>query len=988
MNKENHKQKKIYEFRKKAEKTLKADVISIATLSDEDVRKMAHELQVHQIELDMQNEELRRAQQELEDSRDRYSLLYDFAPFGYFTTSEKGTILESNLTFASMLGLERSLLVNKPLVQFIDKEDRGEYYLFRRHAFKKNIRNTCELKMVKADGLRFYAYLEYVAVCDEDGKPQLYRTVVTDITERKKADDKLRELSHAIDYSSAAIVITGTNGNIEYVNPKFTSLNGYSIEDVIGENPRILQSGKTSQKVYEGLWKTITSGNEWTGELCNRKKNGELYWESASISPVKSAEGVTTRFIAVKDDITERKHSERRLSAQHAVTQVLAESTTIKEASPKIIQAVCLALEWDLGEIWLFDQQDSVLRNTEIWHKSSIKIAEFKTVTKHIIFPPKIGLPGRVWESAKPLWIEDVANDTKFLRASIAEREGLHGAFGFPIIIGGEVLGTFCFFSREIKEPDMKLLNMMTAIGRQFGIYMKRKHVEEALKESEAHLRTIVDDILDNSIIGILILDKDFQIVWANKAIEHYFGLDRKKIIGKDKRQTIREEIKDIFDDPEDFTGKVFATYDNNTYIEKFECHVMPGGFRKERWLTHQSMPIKSGLYAGGRVEFYHDITEHKKIEGVLIQSEKFKSLGTITAGVAHDFNNILAIISGNVQLLEETHKGHGDLVDALRTINRAADDGAEIISKMLKFSKTKQNSKKLISYDIRDLIMQSIDFTKPRWKNEAQAKGINYKIDTAGMKSISKILCNSTELREVFINIISNALDAMPEGGSISLNTWDGDDTVFTSISDTGDGMTESVMKNIFDPFFTTKGVDGTGLGMSMSYGIVNRHGGKIAVESEPGKGSTFTLQFPTTNKTENLIVAPGQKQEIGKKKLRILVVDDEEGICNIMDQFLSRDGHKVKVINNGADAIEIIKTEDFDLVLCDLSMPNGSGYDVIKMNNGLDKRLKIGIITGWEDELKPIEESVNADFILKKPFEFSVLSKHINDAFSAESR
>jgi len=193
---------------------------------------------------------------------------------------------------------------------------------------------------------------------------------------------------------------------------------------------------------------------------------------------------------------------------------------------------------------------------------------------------------------------------------------------------------------------------------------------------------------------------------------------------------------------------------------------------------------------------------------------------------------------------------------------------------------------------------------------------------------------------------------------------------------------MSEYVKKNMFDPFFTTKTPVGTGLGMSMAYGIITRHGGRIEVKSEIGKGSTFTLQFPATVKAISSIATPESNQEVNEKNLRVLVVDDEENICFILDEFLSEYGHKVKTVDNGADAINLIKFEDFDLVLCDLAMPDVSGYDVVEVLNSLEKSPKIGIITGWNEEFKPAEgQEFKVDFVVRKPFDLSELVKHIND-------
>ncbi len=501
----------------------------------------------------------------------------------------------------------------------------------------------------------------------------------------------------------------------------------------------------------------------------------------------------------------------------------------------------------------------------------------------------------------------------------------------------------------------------------------ERKKAEVALQESKQLLSNVFESMQE----GVLVLNSDFKYTHFNRTLEEISHTQREEVLGKipwEKYPFLKGKIEEA----------IKKTMRGEASREQELKYTLSNG--EEGWTTESYFPLRdSEEKIVGVVGVVADITERKKMEEALLQSEKLKSIGTITAGISHEFNNLLAIISGNVQLLERTYNDHEDLTDAFRTIKKATDDGAEICSKMLEFTKTSQDTKKFVSTDIRDLIIQSIDFTKPRWKNEAQAKGINYKMDTESVKSVSPILCNPTELREVFINLIINALDAMPEGGSLSFSTWSGDDTVLVAVSDTGEGMSNEVMKNIFDPFFTTKTPVGTGLGMSMVYGIMTRHGGKIEVESEGGKGSMFKLQFPITTDTVCSIATPQPEKEIKNMDLCILVVDDEEAICNILDTFLSSAGHKVKTVDNGADAINIIKTENFDLVLCDLVMPDVFGYDVIKAFNEQEKRPKIGIITGWGEKLKPIEEGIKVDFIIKKPFDLLVLRKQINDVFDA---
>lgn len=289
------------------------------------------------------------------------------------------------------------------------------------------------------------------------------------------------------------------------------------------------------------------------------------------------------------------------------------------------------------------------------------------------------------------------------------------------------------------------------------------------------------------------------------------------------------------------------------------------------------------------------------------------------------------------------------------------------------------------ISVNIKDVIEQSVDFTMPRWKNMARAGGIQYDIDMKGVKEVPAISGNPSELREVLTNIINNALDVMPEGGTILICTWSNDKNVYVSISDTGTGMTEEVKEKIFDPFFTTKRAKGSGLGMSVSYGIMKSHGGNVEVESEDGSGCTFTLTFPIDRETRQSKVSPKQAHEIKLEKLRILVIDEEE-ICSILEEFFSKDGHDVKSVISGTEATKILKGEEFDLVLCDLVLPDLSGHDVIEIVDKLDKKPKIGLITGWDEKIETNDtEELKVDFIIRKPFDFSELTKHINDVLSS---
>src|SRR5205823_2527187 len=218
------------------------------------------------------------------------------------------------------------------------------------------------------------------------------------------------------------------------------------------------------------------------------RPNGEVRFVRSVGDVVRDESGRPRRVFGTVQDITERKRGEHRRMAQHAVTQILAEAATLEEATPRILRAVCECLVWDVGALWRTDREGGVLRYVEVWHKESIEVREFEAAIRDSTFKPGIGLPGRVWSSREPAYIPDVVHDANFPRAPIAAREMLHAAFGFPILLGGEVLGVMEFFSHDIRQPDRDMLDMMATIGSQTGQFIDRKQAEEALHRAQAEL--------------------------------------------------------------------------------------------------------------------------------------------------------------------------------------------------------------------------------------------------------------------------------------------------------------------------------------------------------------------------------------------------------------------------------------------------------------------------------------------------------------------
>jgi len=387
--------------------------------------------------------------------------------------------------------------------------------------------------------------------------------------------------------------------------------------------------------------------------------------------------------------------------------------------------------------------------------------------------------------------------------------------------------------------------------------------------------------------------------------------------------------------------------------------------------------------------ELKQTLQELKQAQDQIIQAEKLRAMGEMASGVAHDFNNVLAVILGNIQLLlhQLDHLGPDEIRDRLRTIERSAKDGAETVRRIQEFTGMRKD-KAFTLLSLNDLIKEVTAITQPRWKDQPQQKGIQIEFEHQ-LSEIPLIMGNPSELREVLTNIIFNAVDAMPSGGKITISTQpQTEEWVEMRITDTGIGMTEEVKKRIFDPFFTTKGVTNSGLGMSVSFGIVKRHGGEVLIESEVGKGTSFIIHLPI-----------GYEEEKKDKELkpitreapsaRILVIDDEDSVREILTKMLRAKGHQVVVASNGEEGIERFKNGKFDLVFTDLGMPKISGWEVGKTLKGMDPKVPVAMITGWGMEVNREKMKENGiDLVVCKPFEFDQVIQLVSEALQLKEK
>ncbi|MBV8664120.1 MAG: PAS domain S-box protein, partial [Hyphomicrobiales bacterium] len=315
---------------------------------------------------------------------------------------------------------------------------------------------------------------------------------VVDLTARKQAEQELRASESRfrtfVDHATDAFFLHDNDLTTLDVNRRACVLLGYTRNELIGMNARDFGAGLDAAPI-ERLRRRVSAGETMTFETRFRRKDGTLFPVELQIARFEQG---GERFLALARDITLRKRAEQRLLAHHAVSRILAEAATVEEASLKVLQLLCERLEWDRGVLWRVDREADALRCVEFWRANAVAAGQFEITTRAAVFQAGRGLPGHVWATRAPLYIADVALSPIYLRADAAASEGLRAAFGFPILLGGEVLGVLDFASREMAPPDPDLLDMVATIGSQVGQFIERKRAESALQLAQTDLAHVM----------------------------------------------------------------------------------------------------------------------------------------------------------------------------------------------------------------------------------------------------------------------------------------------------------------------------------------------------------------------------------------------------------------------------------------------------------------------------------------------------------------
>ncbi|MFC2102132.1 PAS domain S-box protein [Bacteroidota bacterium] len=919
-------------LRQKAEKALKKRSSKAGSkLSETEMHAIIHELEVHQVELEMMNEELALANKKAEETAEKYTELYDSAPTGYFTLSRNGKIIGLNLHASQMLGKERKHLINSQLGFFLSDDTQPTFRFFLKTVFSSKTNETCEVTLLTNENIPMCVHIS--GIVNENG--EYCFLTVEDITECKSTEEKLRESEERyrviFQRSVTGILIADSETRaFLFSNPAICQMFGYSEEEFKLLSVENIHPQEALDSVIS-VFDSMLQGEESVAyALPCLRKEGTIFY--ADISGTPTIINGQTCVIGFFTDVTDRKKAEDKSILLQSAVESTSDAIGISDAEGHhIYQNNAFS---DLFEYSTAQELEAVGGG-----KAAAKDLETaKEMYQHIMSGKSYA---GEWEMVKK---------------------------------SGEV---FTGYGRTdaIKDSDGNIIGIIGIIED----ISERKQNEEALLASEERYRTLTENVGE----GVCFIDENETFIYANSSAEKLYGVGKGGLLGLNLLDFIHEKDIDLIN------NETLKRSQGKKSVYEHEI-VLKDGSKKDLLIT--ATPKFDNKKFSGTIAIFRDISKLKEAELQLVRAkelaEKNDQLKTVfLETMSHEIRTPMNGILGFVQLLGEAYITKEEQQKYLSTIAKNGDRLLNVVTNIVSFSKIESGQMEVLIS--RTNVNEALNSIYHFFKTMAEEKGLQISLNTSLSANQSFVMTDQEKVHAILAKLVRDAIKYTREG-SIEFGCKKKGKFLEFFVKDTGEGIPEDKREVIFERFRQAseghaRNHTGAGLGLTISKAYVEKLGGKIWVESEVGKGSTFYFTIPFNAGTDMAPVPKKDSSESGaeqeNRKLNILIVEDDESSNLFLSTALHSYYREIYRAMTGTEAVEICqRTPDIDLVMMDINLPELDGYEATRQIRKFNKDVIIIAQTAYGlpgDMEKALEAGCN-DY-MSKPINFKLMKEVI---------
>ena len=862
---------------------------------------------------------------------ERWKLHLNQTPLAVLEWGMDGRIQSWNPAAERMFGYSAAEAIGQPIIELIvppKSEVLDQVHHLADDLTQKGLLSQAEHENKRKDGSLILCRWFNTPLINESGHTLGVASMALDVTEIRRATQALIETERRFrivaDYTYDWEYWVAQDGSIVWMSHSCQRITGYSVEDFQLDADLIYRICHPDDRamVMEHVHEAMGEQGIRPLEFRVQHRDGHQIWFSHICTPVRGEKGNHEGRRVTNRDITDRKRSE----------ESIRKISTAIEQSP-----VSIVITDTQGAIEYVNPMFTAVTG----YSSAEAMGQNPRILKADFTPPEV---------YKTLW--DTLLSGKTWRGELQNKKK-----------NGEI-----FWEQASISPVTNEQGVITSFVAVKEDISERKHAEHLLQESEQRFRTIFEKAMD----GIVIISTDGQILDMNEAFARMHGYLKEEMLGLNLRDT---------DTPESST---LVTERMRRMLAGVSIKVELGQVHKDghTYLAEATGSLVSIAGKTAILSFHRDITEQKRAEKEkarlqeqLLQSQKMESLGTLAGGVAHDMNNVLGAILGLASAHIGTQPYGSPLYQALDTICKATERGGKMVKSLLSFAR--QSPVEIQELDMNAVLREQVGLLE----RTTLAK-VRLQMDLA--PDLRSIQGDSSALNNALMNLCVNAVDAIPENGTLTFHTRNLDNGwIEVVVEDNGTGMPNEVLEKALDPFFTTKEIGkGTGLGLSMVFSTVKAHQGEMVIQSEPGRGTLVMLRFPAyTSQAQLAAPAVSEVTVTSHGTLKVLLVDDDELIQSSMQALLKVLGHTVTTAFTGEEALEKLEAGlQPDVVILDMNMPGLGGARTLPRLRDLSSKVPILLSTGRADQTALDLISVHPGVaLLSKPFGLRELQKQL---------